>query len=625
LIVAALGAVVYANSLSNGFAYDDVSIIVENESIQSWERLRSAIFAPYWPIVGGAELALWRPVTTGLFGLQYLVADGSPVPFHLVNVLLHAAASGALVLLLAHLTSVAAAWVAGLVFAVHPVHTEAVANVVGQAELMAALAALLALLVHARGGHRSTWGTALGVGALYAVGFGAKESAITLLGLVFLMDAARERLGFAELPGYLARRWRTYFVMMIVAVGTLVARAAVLGGQATPRVGAGFQILEEVPRIWTLGEVWTHYVRLWVFPLDLSSDYAPNVIPVSLGWNATNITGVVVVLAVLLGTLAAWRRRPLEPGSRSAKLAAFGVVWFLVAISPISNTLFLTGVMLAERTLYLPSAGLAAAVGWLVVRLSSERPRLAPTLLLVVVVAGSVRTWIRNPEWKSHDTVFTVMARDYPHSGRVQWLLGDNFIDRGRISEGLTSYRAAVDLLDAHHGFLIHVADVLMRIDRYRGADGVLHYAIQQRPDHPLAYGMRSGARAEMGDAEGAERYARAALAVRPTDAIRLHVLAWALAAQGRWAEAGEVRARADQRGIATFWQRWLYDAWQARRRGDPAAMEQALDSAVANARSATGRDALDAVLSRDFGLEGLLLDQGVPVEDGPRAPTDGS
>ena len=200
-MVAVVGALVYANSLWNGFAYDDVSIIVENETIQSWERLRSAVFAPYWPIVGGAELALWRPVTTGLFGLQYLLADGSPVPFHVVNVLVHAAASGVLVLLLAHLTSMTAAWVAGMVFAVHPVHTEAVANVVGQAEVVAGLAALLALLVHIRGGGRSGWGTALGVGALYVVGFGAKESAVTLLGLVFLVDAARERLGFREASG----------------------------------------------------------------------------------------------------------------------------------------------------------------------------------------------------------------------------------------------------------------------------------------------------------------------------------------------------------------------------------------------------------------------------------------
>lgn len=622
-MVAAVGALVYANSLWNGFAYDDVSIIVENETIQSWERLRSAVFAPYWPIVGGAELALWRPVITGLFGLQYLLADGSPFPFHFVNVVVHAAASGVLVLLLAHLTSVAAAWVAGMVFAVHPVHTEAVANVVGQAEVVAGLAVLLALLVHLRGGPRSAWGTALGVGALYVVGFGAKESAITLLGLVFLVDAARERLGFRELPGYLARRWRVYFVMLAVAVGMLAARATVLGGQATPRVGAGFQLLEEIPRIWTLGEVWTHYVRLWVFPLDLSSDYTPNVIPVSLGWTATNVTGVVLVLAILAGTWAAWRRGPLEPGGRSAKLAAFGVLWFLVTISPISNTLFLTGVMLAERTLYLPSAGLAAAVGWLVVRLSRDRPRLAPTVLVLFLVAGSVRTWIRNPEWKSHDTVFTVMARDYPHSGRVQWLLGDNFIERGRISEGLVSYRAAVDLLDAHYGLLIHVAEVLMSIDRYRGADGVLHYAISQRPEHPLAYGMRSGARAEMGDAAGAERYARAALAIRPTDAIRLHVLAWALAAQGRWAEAEEVRARADQRGVATFWQKWLYDAWLAQRRGDEPAMREALDSAVTHARSETGRAALEGFLARDFGLEGFPGDAGDAPENGPATPSE--
>jgi protein O-mannosyl-transferase len=617
LIVTAVGVVVYANSLLNGFAYDDVSIIVENTTIQSWDRLPRALLSPYWPIAAGAELALWRPVTTGLFGLQYLVGGGSPLPFHVVNVLLHAVASGLLVLVLARLMSTPVALIAGLVFAVHPVHTEAVANVVGQAEIVAAAAVLAALLVHLSGGERSRWGRSLAIAGIYALGFGAKESAITLLGLVFLVDAAREHLGFRDLQGYLARRWRLYFCMMVVAVGMLTARDFVLGGATAPTPPAGFGILEEIPRIWTLGEVWTHYVRLWAFPLDLSSDYSPNVIPVSTGWHAVNITGVLLALLLLVGTLVAWRRPALGNGSNSAKIAAFGVVWFLITISPISNTLFLSGVMLAERTLYLPSAGLAAAVGWLFVRMFRERPKAAPLLLVVVLLAGSVRTWTRNPAWFDHQTVFNVLARDYPQSGRAQWLLADSFMNRGQESRGLFAYRAAVNLLDAHYGLLTHVARVLIERESYRSADGVLNVAIMQRPEHPLAYGIRAGVRAELGDARGAERYARATLAFRGTDGIRLHLLAWALAARGAWDDAAEARARADERARVDFWQRFVYDAWIARRDGDAAAMNAALDSARSKVGNQVGASALDSILVRDFGLEPGSVRWSRPLEGG--------
>ncbi len=607
LIVVGVAVVVFANSLLNGFAYDDVSIIERNPTIQSWDRLPGALLAPYWPGPAGPELALWRPVTTGLFGLQYLIGGGSPLPFHLVNVALHAAVSGLLVLVLARLMTLGIAFVAGLVFAVHPVHTEAVANVVGQAEITAALAVLAALAIHLGSGPRTGWRRALAVGVLYAVGFGAKEGAVTLAGLVFLVDAAQERIGFRELQAYVARRWRVYFVMLVVAVSMLTARATVLQGAGAPIGPAGFDLLYEVPKIWTLGEVWTHYVRLWVFPLDLSSDYTPNVIPVSLGWNATNVTGVVLGLVVLLGTWFAWRRADLGPGSRSARVAAFGIVWFLIAISPISNTLFLTGVILAERTLYLPSAGLAAAVGWLFVRMARDRPRMAPAVLLVVLLAGSVRTWTRNPDWRTHNTVFAVLMRDHPYSGRAQWSLGDHFIRQGQISQGLFAYRAAINLVGTHYGLLVHVAQTLVNLERPESADRLLAIATRERPDHPLAYGIRAGIHAELGNPREAERYARVALAVQGsgTDAARLHVLAWALAARGAWEEAAEVRARADERSaVAQFWQRWIYDAWVARRAGDDAAMQAALDSARATVSTASGRTSLDSLLVYDFGAE---------------------
>jgi len=616
--MAVIAALVYANSLGNGFAYDDVPIIQKNPSIQALDRLGNAVLSPYWPGPQGANMALWRPVTTGVLGLQHIVAGGEPLLFHVTNVALHAAASGLLVLLLVHLMSLPAALLAGLVFAVHPVHTEAVANVVGVAELISAAAVLAACLLHVRGGPTSRWPTAVAIGALYAIGFGAKESAVTLPGLIFLVDAARTRLGFRDLASYVAARWRTYFVMLVVALSMLTARFDILGTVASPVGPMGANILSEIPRIWTLGEIWTHYVRLWVFPLDLSADYAPNVIPISFGWHATNVTGVVLVLSTLAVTLMLWRRPALEPDSRSARVAAFGVVWFLIAISPISNTLFLSGVLLAERTLYLPSAGLAAATGWLVVRLARDRPRAVPVLVAGALLAGSVHTWNRNPVWKDNDAVFTQMLRDYPHSGRSQWLLADNFIERGQLEQGLFAFRATVNLLDADYAVVTYVAGRLSEMERYEGAEGLLDHAIRDRPTAPLAYGQRTGIRAEHGDARGTERYARVSLALYPRDALRQHVLAWALVSRGAWDEAIEARRRGDEIGQVDFWHRWVYDAHVARRLGDEAAMRTALDSAWVKVRTQVGRAALDSIVVHDFGVESpALLERSGEVDGG--------
>src|SRR5690606_34917353 len=131
--------------------------------------------------------------------------------------------------------------------------------------------------------------------------------------------------------------------------------------------------------------------------------------------------------------LIAWRSPALARERDSARVVGFGVMWFIIAISPVSNALFLTGILLAERTLYLPSVGIAAATGWLVLRLVQERRRAGWLLLTVVVTFASLRAWSRNRTWKDSNTVFVTMMREQPHSGRSQWMLGDQFWGSGDI------------------------------------------------------------------------------------------------------------------------------------------------------------------------------------------------
>lgn len=626
LLVALVGALVYANSLGNGFAYDDVHAILNNTAIQSLSTLPGALVTPYWPIAEGQELALWRPITTGLFGLQYAIGGGGALVFHATNVLLHALVSGLVVVFLAALMPLAMAVLAGLIFAVHPVHTEAVANVVGLAEVVSAAAVIAACIVHLRSGERSRWGPSLGIGLLYALAFGAKESAVTLPGLIFLIDAARGRLGWAELSGYLARRWRVYFTMLVVAIGMLTARIEILGGTLIPRAPGGAELLLEIPRIWTLGEIWTHYVRLWAFPLDLSADYSPNVIPISFGWHATNLVGVGLALTILLGTLLAWRRSPVGEDVRTPRLVALGVLWFVIAISPVSNTLFITGVLLAERTLYLPSVGLAAATAWAAFMAWRHRPRVTTVVVVAFVLFGTARTWTRNPTWRNTQTVFYTLMGDYPHSGRSQWLLGDSHIQGGRPADAMRAYRAAVQLLDSPYGLITHVARILMELDRFDSADRLLDRAIRDAPGLAPAYRMRAGLRAEMGDAPGAERYARAALALSEgRDVQREHVLAWALASRGAWEEATRVRERAEELGLVRAWQRWVYDALVARRMGHDAAAGAALDSALVRVETRVGRAALDSIRVNEFGLApSSIPDASEPDPAGDSLPPGG-
>jgi hypothetical protein len=153
VLVALAGSV---SGLGNGFAYDDIPIILENPMVGSlhapWEYLSDS----YWGPSRGNSL--YRPLTIAMFSLQWAVGGGAPFPFHLVNVLLYAGTAVAVLMLLRALLPSWAALLGALVWAAHPVHVEAVANVVGQSEMLAGIPMLVAVTLYLRARRRGEFG-----------------------------------------------------------------------------------------------------------------------------------------------------------------------------------------------------------------------------------------------------------------------------------------------------------------------------------------------------------------------------------------------------------------------------------------------------------------------------------
>lgn len=614
VMVWAVAVLVFLNSLDNGFAYDDVPIIQENQAIQSLETLPDALLRPYWPGEYGRGLGLWRPLTTGAFGLQWALWGENPFGFHLVNVLLHAGVAVLVVLLLGRVLPVAGAFVGGLFFATHPIHVEAVANVVGMAELLSAFFFLLACLVIQRGGLRLRLPGLLGVLVLFLLAFLTKESAITLPGIVLLLDSAERELKVRDLGWYLRARWPLYTGLLVVAGILLTLRYEILGSLARPFAPLGADLLEEIPRIWTVAATWPHVFRLLFFPMDLSADYGPGVIPISLGWNPSNTLGAILVLGTLALTLLAWRRGSPGSGSLGARSAAWGVVWFLITLSPTSNLVFLSGILLSERTLYLPSVGFVAALAWLLLRFYRERPRAAQVLILVAMVLMAARTWTRNPTWKDNLEVFNTLVADHPEAGRSQWVLGDVYFQLGRVSEGLRSYRLAIGILGGHYTLLGEVGRRLVGQGYDRPAELILKYAWQDQPDMGFAPGLLATIYSRQGRWEEAEAAARASLADDSTQAVQYHILSHALKAQDRLDEAVEARVGAIRHGEGNHWEQWGWLAELKLAQGDSVGARRAMDSA--RARSAGPADSLQVeTFFRNLGM----LKSGPPVSDTAR------
>lgn len=441
LLVLLTAVAVYANSLANGFAYDDDWIIVRNPRVHDAADLRSIWLTPYWPSFGDL-LGLYRPLTIFGFALQWAIVGDAPWLFHLTSIVLHAAVCIVGYYLLAEFVPRGAALLGALVFAVHPIHTEAVANVVGQAELIAALAVLAACVLWLRRAADAPvgWARTAALAGLYAAGLLAKEHAIVLPGLLVALDLARGRIGRPDpgarhtalthgdrsatpaRHGYVVAALRPMAWLFVVAIAYLVIRLQVLGSLAGSDPGPSLPYLREDVRLLTALRAWPEFARLLIWPFDLSADYSPGVV-----LPADSITPMIALgFLLLVGTVALALLTPRVPR------AGLSAAWFLVSILPASNLLFPIGVLLAERTLYLPSfaVALAAAFAWqgltesTVAKATARAPRrMALYAVPVAAFLGlmAARTVQRNPDWADVDAVMLALLRDHPESYRAQW------------------------------------------------------------------------------------------------------------------------------------------------------------------------------------------------------------
>lgn len=446
--VALAAIVVHAGSLANGYVLDDIPIIVRNPIVQGPEGFWQAFVMPYWESFGGGA---HRPLAVATYWLDGRI-DGAPW-FHLMNLLWHAGATVAVAELARRWAGLEAALAAGLLFAVHPVHVEAVANIVGRAELMAALFACLAVYAALVRGSVA-WSAAALVGGLLS-----KESAAVVPGLVawaWLIGIGRpsRRKGAAFVAAWL-----------VVGVAYAVMRWAVLHPYerfhaiAPVFVGEG-TISVRLTAVAALADV----LRLLVFPLHLRADYSPaerTIVQSPLDPRFLLGLGCLVLWATLL--VLAWRRRRL--------VELLGLGWIAIAFLPVANLLFPVGILVAERTLYLPSVGLVIAAGASLSRLSARRWR---AVLGLLVLAGGVRTAARVPVWRSDERLTLSILDDSPESYIGPFRASDHVEREGELEKALAYLRIAIGQSARDPRPFYAAADVAFTLGRPALADSML-------------------------------------------------------------------------------------------------------------------------------------------------------
>jgi len=311
----------------------------------------------------------------------------------------------------------------------------------------------------------------------------------------------------------------------------------VTGGAAAPELLG----LTTLRRILTALTLWPEYVRLLAFPLSLSADYGPAVLLVPRGVDATVVTGAFVLagLAVL-----AWVFR------RRAPSASAGIAWLFVTVLPVSNLLFPAGLLLGERTLYLPSVGasLVVAAGWRWVEGTSRGglKRSAPVIATAALAALFTRTVSRNPTWFDTYTVMNTLALEHPESAV------------GERREAAELWRTVLALQPNRYGFLVDASRFFGRAGESATAASLLGRAVELRPDDPTAWRALAELHLRQGRGREAHRAALDGLARAGSDAELWALVSEAYVAKGDLEAATRARLAALGRdsGSARNWTR---------------------------------------------------------------------
>ena len=534
-----LTGVVYANTLGNSFTMDDYLYIFSNPAVTHvsikglFEATKSA--------------NVLRPLTFASLAMNWILGGDHAWGYHLVNLLLHAAVCLLLYFLLKKLLESLPqgrnlAWVTALLFAVHPIHTEAVASIVGRSETLAAAFLLAAWLLHLEDKTIPSL-----ISFLLAVM--AKESALVFLPLVFISDALQLKLkpitryiSIAAVGAmYMGLFWR-------IKGGHFGEKGINFLDNPLAHLPASLRILNAIRIAWK-------YVGLQIFPATLSADYSYDAVTLYSNWRYTYLPLVVALLVVAL-----WIR-----AVRAQKYGwALASSIYLIGFSITSNVLVATGTIMGERLAYLPSAGFCLLFGLLWIIVAQRQQRLAWAALAVILVALSIRTVVRNRDWHDNYTLFSATVKAVPGSAKAHAGLGGEFLRRDEPAEAIREFKISTDIYpdfadvwdsyglaesrlghdkealplfekalamtakdDTNYDYVaVNLAGQLVKLRKYDEALKLLNEEIANSPNYSRAWANRGVILYQRGEVASARSDALAALRLDPSNALAQNLLA---------------------------------------------------------------------------------------------------
>ena len=432
-LVFAFGVLLYVNTLSHQYTQDDAIVIYDNmfttQGISGIKGLFTKdTFYGFFKEEGKAKLVSggrYRPLTPVMFAIEYQLVGNNPWLGHLINMLLYGLLCMMIYKLLVKMMCsredniLIRYLILGitLIYTAHPLHTEAIANIKGRDEIMSMLGSVLALyymLIYTDTKQVKALFIAL---ISFFLAFLSKENTITFLAVIpMTLYFFRDKTVSESLVSSL--------ILLVPTALFLIIRASVLGNDfgATPmelmnnpflkianNTYVPFDAGEKYATIlFTLGK----YIQLLLFPHPLTHDYYPRHIPV-MSWSDAGV--ILSLLTYVVIVVVAIR------GIKTKSLLSYGLWFYLITLTIVSNIVFPIGTNMSERFMFMPSLGAAIAIGYLLYEFVYKKlgKNVFFGVLGIILLLFSLKTITRNAVWESDFKLFTTDVKTSVNSAKV--------------------------------------------------------------------------------------------------------------------------------------------------------------------------------------------------------------
>ena len=422
LLIIALA--LYANTTSYDFSLDDSYHLLGNDEVKLASYSIDAFSEPTWP--GN----LYRPLLSSSLALTYAAFGANPIPYHLTNAAIYALCVVFAFLLLADLLSLRTAFISALLFAVHPIHVEAVANVSHRTELLAFLFGLSALHFAMRAAMRASLFDAIVSFAAMLLSLLSKESALAFVPLLLCALTVVKQRQTIKLPVAAATAALiVYLILRINALGSIIVPGTEVFFVVNPLAS-----LPASARIENALILLGHYIYLMIFPASLTHDYSfAKTVPIS-NFLDPNVIMYLTLLATmaLLGAYGLFKKNPIW----------FWPAWFFISIAIQSNLFFPIGTVFAERLAFTPSLAVCALAGISAASLSNRTLQLTLTCLVTAILSG--KTLVQSSYWRSNTTLHTQGIVLSPASAKAQQNYAIVLMNNGKFPEAISQLKKAL-------------------------------------------------------------------------------------------------------------------------------------------------------------------------------------